>query len=81
MQSVVTLLVFQNHPMVALEIYKCLPLPSFGPKDDKGLHGRSLVRDCVKASVVCFEVSKVLNKKEIKKISSQIIVSSPVIFF
>ncbi|XP_045459667.1 leucine-rich PPR motif-containing protein, mitochondrial-like [Melitaea cinxia] len=51
MQSVATLLVFQNHPMVALEIYKCLPLPSFGPKDDKGLHGRSLVRDCVKASV------------------------------
>ncbi|CAH0727544.1 unnamed protein product, partial [Brenthis ino] len=51
MQSVATLLVFQNHPMVALEIYKCLPLPSFGPKDDKGLHGRSLVRDCVKASM------------------------------
>ncbi|XP_045768937.1 leucine-rich PPR motif-containing protein, mitochondrial [Maniola jurtina] len=51
MQSVTTLLVFQNHPMVALEIYKCLPLPSFGPKDDTGLHGRSLVRDCVKASM------------------------------
>ncbi|VVC95207.1 unnamed protein product, partial [Leptidea sinapis] len=51
MQSVSTLLVFQNHPVVALEIYKCLPLPSFGPKDDKGLHGRSLVRDCVKASM------------------------------
>ncbi|XP_052737382.1 leucine-rich PPR motif-containing protein, mitochondrial [Bicyclus anynana] len=51
MQSVATQLVFQNHSMVALEIYKCLPLPSFGPKDDTGLHGRSLVRDCVKASV------------------------------
>ncbi|CAH4031371.1 unnamed protein product [Pieris brassicae] len=51
MQSVATLLVFQNHPLVALEIYKCLPLPSFGPKDDQGLHGRSLVRDCVKASL------------------------------
>ncbi|XP_052757762.1 leucine-rich PPR motif-containing protein, mitochondrial-like [Galleria mellonella] len=51
MQSVATLLVFQNHPIVALEIYKCLPLPSFGPKDDQGLHGRSLVRDCVKASI------------------------------
>ncbi|KAM3967869.1 leucine-rich PPR motif-containing protein, mitochondrial [Aphomia sociella] len=51
MQSVSTLLVFQNHPIVALEIYKCLPLPSFGPKDDQGLHGRSLVRDCVKASI------------------------------
>nr|XP_026486597.1 leucine-rich PPR motif-containing protein, mitochondrial-like [Vanessa tameamea] len=51
MQSVSTTLVFQNHPMVALEIYKCLPLPSFGPKDDMGLHGRSLVRDCVKASM------------------------------
>ncbi|CAH0405199.1 unnamed protein product [Chilo suppressalis] len=51
MQSVATYLVFQNHPMVALEIYKCLPLPSFGPKDDKGLHGRSLVRDCVKAAM------------------------------
>ncbi|CAK1602353.1 unnamed protein product [Parnassius mnemosyne] len=51
MQSVSTLLVFQNHPMAALEIYKCLPLPSFGPKDDQGLHGRSLVRDCVKASM------------------------------
>ncbi|XP_072940263.1 leucine-rich PPR motif-containing protein, mitochondrial-like isoform X2 [Epargyreus clarus] len=51
MQSVATLLVFQNHPMVALEIYKCLPLPSFGPKDDQGLHGRSLIRDCVKASM------------------------------
>ncbi|XP_059051022.1 leucine-rich PPR motif-containing protein, mitochondrial-like [Achroia grisella] len=51
MQSVATLLVYQNHPIVALEIYKCLPLPSFGPKDDQGLHGRSLVRDCVKASI------------------------------
>ncbi|KAH9628360.1 hypothetical protein HF086_015890 [Spodoptera exigua] len=51
MQSVTTLLVFQNHPLAALEIYKCLPLPSFGPKDDQGLHGRSLVRDCVKASM------------------------------
>ncbi|XP_039757887.1 leucine-rich PPR motif-containing protein, mitochondrial-like [Pararge aegeria] len=51
MQSVSTQLVFQNHAMVALEIYKCLPLPSFGPKDDTGLHGRSLVRDCVKASM------------------------------
>ncbi|XP_004930031.2 leucine-rich PPR motif-containing protein, mitochondrial isoform X1 [Bombyx mori] len=51
MQSVCTLLVFQNHPMAALEIYKCLPLPSFGPKDDQGLHGRSLVRDCVKAAM------------------------------
>ncbi|KAL4716909.1 hypothetical protein ACJJTC_012720 [Scirpophaga incertulas] len=51
MQSVSTLLVFQNHPLVALEIYKCLPLPAFGPKDDQGLHGRSLVRDCVKASI------------------------------
>ncbi|CAG9796380.1 unnamed protein product [Diatraea saccharalis] len=51
MQSVATYLVFQNHPMVALEIYKCLPLPSFGPKDDQGLHGRSLVRDCVKAAM------------------------------
>ncbi|CAK1540253.1 unnamed protein product [Leptosia nina] len=51
MQSVATLLVFQNHPLVALEIYKCLSLPSFGPKDDQGLHGRSLVRDCVKASL------------------------------
>ncbi|KAG6447060.1 hypothetical protein O3G_MSEX004728 [Manduca sexta] len=51
MQSVCTFLVFQNHPLVALEVYKCLPLPSFGPKDDRGLHGRSLVRDCVKASV------------------------------
>ncbi|CAG4954237.1 unnamed protein product [Colias eurytheme] len=51
MQSVCTQLVFQNHPLVALEIYKCLPLPSFGPKDDQGLHGRSLVRDCVKASM------------------------------
>ncbi|XP_032528915.2 leucine-rich PPR motif-containing protein, mitochondrial-like [Danaus plexippus] len=50
MQSVATLLVFQSHPMAALEIYKILPLPSFGPKDDMGLHGRSLVRDCVKAS-------------------------------
>ncbi|KPJ16487.1 Leucine-rich PPR motif-containing protein, mitochondrial [Papilio machaon] len=51
MQSVSTSLVFQNHPVAALEIYKCLPLPSFGPKDDQGLHGRSLVRDCVKASI------------------------------
>ncbi|XP_045536900.1 leucine-rich PPR motif-containing protein, mitochondrial [Papilio machaon] len=51
MQSVSTALVFQNHPVAALEIYKCLPLPSFGPKDDQGLHGRSLVRDCVKASI------------------------------
>ncbi|KAL0850878.1 hypothetical protein ABMA28_006787 [Loxostege sticticalis] len=51
MQSVSTLLVFQNHPLAALEIYKCLPLPSFGPKDDQGLHGRSLVRDCVKAAM------------------------------
>lgn len=51
MQSTSTLLVFQNHPLAALEIYKCLPLPSFGPKDDQGLHGRSLVRDCVKASM------------------------------
>ncbi|XP_028159068.1 leucine-rich PPR motif-containing protein, mitochondrial-like isoform X1 [Ostrinia furnacalis] len=51
MQSVCTLLVFQNHPLAALEIYKCLPLPSFGPKDDQGLHGRSLVRDCVKAAM------------------------------
>ncbi|XP_048489346.1 leucine-rich PPR motif-containing protein, mitochondrial [Plutella xylostella] len=51
MQSVCTLLVFQNHPLPALEIYKCLPLPSFGPRDDTGLHGRSLVRDCVKASL------------------------------
>ncbi|KAJ8736098.1 hypothetical protein PYW08_006754 [Mythimna loreyi] len=51
MQSVSTQLVFQNHPLAALEIYKCLPLPSFGPKDDQGLHGRSLVRDCVKASM------------------------------
>ncbi|XP_060804000.1 leucine-rich PPR motif-containing protein, mitochondrial [Amyelois transitella] len=51
MQSVSTTLVYQNHPIAALEIYKCLPLPSFGPKDDKGLHGRSLVRDCVKASI------------------------------
>ncbi|XP_063616303.1 leucine-rich PPR motif-containing protein, mitochondrial [Cydia splendana] len=51
MQSVCTLLVYQNHPLVALEIYKCLPLPSFGPKDDQGLHGRSLVRDCVKAGI------------------------------
>ncbi|XP_038207718.1 leucine-rich PPR motif-containing protein, mitochondrial [Zerene cesonia] len=51
MQIVSTQLVFQNHPLVALEIYKCLPLPSFGPKDDQGLHGRSLVRDCVKASM------------------------------
>lgn len=52
MQSVSTQLIYQNHPIVALEIYKCLPLPSFGPKDDQGLHGRSLVRDCVKASIV-----------------------------
>ncbi|KOB73333.1 putative leucine rich protein [Operophtera brumata] len=52
MQSVTTSLVFQNHPIAALEIYKCLPLPSFGPKDDQGLHGRSLVRDCVKASMI-----------------------------
>lgn len=52
MQSVTTMLVFQNHPIAALEIYKCLPLPSFGPKDDRGLHGRSLVRDCVKAAIV-----------------------------
>lgn len=52
MQSVCTFLVFQNHPIAALEIYKCLPIPSFGPKDDQGLHGRSLVRDCVKASLV-----------------------------
>ncbi|GBP68087.1 Leucine-rich PPR motif-containing protein, mitochondrial [Eumeta japonica] len=51
MQSVATFLIFQNHPLAALEIYKCLPLPSFGPKDDQGLHGRSLVRDCVKASL------------------------------
>ncbi|XP_049882196.1 leucine-rich PPR motif-containing protein, mitochondrial-like [Pectinophora gossypiella] len=51
MQAVSTQLVFQNHPMAALEIYKCLPLPSFGPKDDQGLHGRSLVRDCVKAAM------------------------------
>ncbi|XP_053615995.1 leucine-rich PPR motif-containing protein, mitochondrial-like [Plodia interpunctella] len=51
MQSVCTALVFRNHPIPALEIYKCLPLPSFGPKDDQGLHGRSLVRDCVKASI------------------------------
>ncbi|CAB3256339.1 unnamed protein product [Arctia plantaginis] len=51
MQSVTTMLVFQNHPIAALEIYKCLPLPSFGPKDDRGLHGRSLVRDCVKAAI------------------------------
>ncbi|KAJ8735797.1 hypothetical protein PYW07_007417 [Mythimna separata] len=51
MQSVSTQLVFQNHPLAALEIYKCLPLPSFGPKDDQGLHGRSLVRDCVKAAM------------------------------
>ncbi|KAJ0182327.1 hypothetical protein K1T71_001696 [Dendrolimus kikuchii] len=51
MQSTCTWLVFQNHPIPALEIYKCLPLPSFGPKDDQGLHGRSLVRDCVKASL------------------------------
>ncbi|XP_026738894.1 leucine-rich PPR motif-containing protein, mitochondrial-like [Trichoplusia ni] len=51
MQSVTTLLVYQNHPIAALDIYKALPLPSFGPKDDKGLHGRSLVRDCVKASM------------------------------
>lgn len=51
MQSVATLLVFQNNPLAALEIYKCLPLPAFGPNDDKGLHGRSLVRDCVKANL------------------------------
>ncbi|XP_068626542.1 leucine-rich PPR motif-containing protein, mitochondrial isoform X2 [Battus philenor] len=51
MQSVATSLVYQNHPMAALEIYKCLPIPSFGPKDDQGLHGRSLVRDCVRASM------------------------------
>ncbi|CAG4977600.1 unnamed protein product [Parnassius apollo] len=65
MQSVSTLLVFQNHPMAALEIYKCLPLPSFGPKDDQGLHGRSLVRDCVKASmpssVICLIAQELMS--------------------
>ncbi|XP_075976120.1 leucine-rich PPR motif-containing protein, mitochondrial-like [Anticarsia gemmatalis] len=51
MQSVTTQLVFQNQPIAALEIYKCLKVPSFGPNDDQGLHGRSLVRDCVKAAM------------------------------
>ncbi|KAI5645009.1 leucine-rich PPR motif-containing protein, mitochondrial [Phthorimaea operculella] len=51
MQVVATQLVFQNQAMTALEIYNALPLPAFGPKDDQGLHGRSLVRDCVKANL------------------------------
>lgn len=60
MQSVTTWLVFQNHPIPALDIYKCLPLPAFGPKDDQALHGRSLVRDCVKASIVSLLTNYVL---------------------
>ncbi|KAJ2948053.1 hypothetical protein O0L34_g9850 [Tuta absoluta] len=51
MQVVTTQLVFQNQAMTALEIYNALPIPAFGPKDDQGLHGRSLVRDCVKAAL------------------------------
>ncbi|XP_041975636.1 leucine-rich PPR motif-containing protein, mitochondrial [Aricia agestis] len=51
MQAAATQLVFAGRAGAALALYECLPLPAFGPRDDRGLHGRSLVRDCVKAGL------------------------------